>query len=94
MTPIEFDAVLQRAEGQDAAWFEVPVDVRATFGRARPRIIVTVNGYTFQTTVASYGGRSLIGVNKAHRRAAGIVPGQKLHVTIARAEAGDAILER
>jgi hypothetical protein len=62
---------------------EVPFDVREAFGKARPPILVTVDGYTFPSTIAVYGGKSFIGVRKSHRAAAGIVPGQTVSIAIA-----------
>jgi hypothetical protein len=62
---------------------EVPFDVKAVFGKARPPIVVTVAGYTFPSTVAVYGGKPFIGVRRSHRAAAGLKPGQSVSITIA-----------
>lgn len=62
---------------------ELPFDVKATFGKARPPVKVTVNGYTFPTTVAVYGGCSYVGIRKSHREAAGIEIGQTVDVAVA-----------
>ena len=51
-----FETVLQRPEGEATTTFiEIPLDVRAVFGRARPPVTVTMNGYTYRSTVAVYG---------------------------------------
>ena len=43
---------------------------------------VTIGGFTFQTTVAVYGGRAIIGVNKANREAAGVEAGERVPVEV------------
>jgi hypothetical protein len=45
--------------------------------------VVTLNGYTYRTTVAVYGGRSYLGLRREVREAAGVSPGQRLTVTLA-----------
>jgi hypothetical protein len=62
---------------------EVPFDVREAFGRARAPVLVTVNGHTFRTTVAVYGGTYYVGFNRQVREAAGIGPGDRLELEIA-----------
>lgn len=51
---------------------EVPFDVRAEFGRARPPVVVTINGYTYRSTISVYGGKYYIPVRKSNREAAGL----------------------
>jgi hypothetical protein len=71
------------APGGENFLVEVPFDVREAFGKARPPILITVEGYTFPSTIAVYGGKSFIGIRKSHRAAAGLVPGQTVSITIA-----------
>ena len=61
---------------------EIPFDVKATYGSARPKVSVTVNGVTLRTTVAVYGGKSYIGFRKEVRDAAGLEMGKTIAVTI------------
>jgi hypothetical protein len=51
---------------------ELPFDPKDAFGRARAPVRVTINGFTFRTTVAVYGGVPLIGLNKENRAGAGV----------------------
>ncbi len=44
------------AEDPGSLFFEVPFDVKAEYGRARPPVLVSINGYSFRTTIAVYGG--------------------------------------
>ena len=67
----------------NGALFEIPFDVKATFGKARAPVLCTLNGKTsWRTTVAVYGGKSLIGVRKELRDAAGLKAGDSVKVTL------------
>lgn len=61
----------------------LPFDVRAEFGRARPPVKVSLNGYTYRSTVSVYGGKYFIPVRKSNQEAAGIVPGDTVRASIA-----------
>ena len=61
----------------------LPFDVRAEFGRARPPVKVSINGYTYRSTVSVYGGQYFIPVRKSNREAAGIETGDAVKVKIA-----------
>jgi hypothetical protein len=74
-------------EGRGAgALVEVPLDVRALFGQARPPVRATVNGHTFRSTVAVYGGKYYLGFNRDVRAAAGIEIGDVLTIDLERDE--------
>jgi hypothetical protein len=53
-------------------------------GGKRPRVLVTINGHTWSTRVATVRGRSLIGLSHANRRAANVVTGDvaEVHVEV------------
>lgn len=52
-------------------------------GPKTPAVTVTVNGrYTFAGRVGRMGGENLVGLNKAHRTAAGVEPGDVVDVVI------------
>jgi hypothetical protein len=50
--------------------------------RARPKLLVKVNGVELRTTVAVYGGRSYVGFRKEVRDAAGIAIGERIRVEV------------
>ena len=52
----------------------------------RPPVLVTVNGYDYRSTVAVMGGRYMIGVSAAIRRATGLKGGDPIRVTLAVAD--------
>ena len=61
---------------------ELPFDVKAEFGKARPPLIATINAYSFRTTPAVYGGKSYIGVRRSHREAGGLEIGTMVDVKL------------
>jgi hypothetical protein len=68
---------LLEQNGKTAVGFAVPEDVVAALGKGkRPPVRVTINGYTYRSTVAPMGGRYLIGVSAENRAAAGVAGGQ------------------
>jgi hypothetical protein len=66
---------------------EMPFDVRAEYGQARPPVRGTVNGHPFRTTVAVYGGKSYIGFRREIRESAGIAPGDTVEIQLERDDA-------
>jgi len=72
MTTHRFETVLQAEDG--GVFFEVPLDVPAVFGKARAPVRGTINGQPFRSTVAVYGGRSYLPVNRPCARPPGSRP--------------------
>jgi hypothetical protein len=69
-------------EGRTATYFEVPLDVPAIFGRARPPVRVTIGGHTYRSTIAVYGGRYFLPLNRQNREAAGVTAGERISVEL------------
>lgn len=80
-----FQAVLRREES-GGHLVEVPLDVPAVFGEARPRVRGTVNGHPFSTRISKYGGVYYLGFNREVRDAAGIREGDRLEIELERDE--------
>jgi hypothetical protein len=76
-----FTAILG-GEAGDSPTVELPFDAKERFGRVRAPVQGLVNGTPFQTTVAVYGGRQLIGFRKELRDAAGIAIGDTVTVEL------------
>lgn len=79
--PERFDTTLQ-VEGRTATFFEVPLDVPAIFGRARPPVRVTIRDHTYRSTIAVYGGRYFLPLNRQNREAAGVAAGERVAVEL------------
>jgi hypothetical protein len=75
-----FDAIYGESERGPA--IEVPLNVRQVFGKARPPVKARVNGHEFRTTVAVYGGKYWLGLNKQARGATGVAPGDRVTVEL------------
>lgn len=79
--PERFQTTLQ-VEGRTATFFEVPLDVPAAFGRARPPVRVTIGGHTYRSTIAVYGGRYFVPLSRQNREAAGVAAGDEVTVEL------------
>ena len=68
---------LLEQNGKTAVGFAIPEEVVLALGKGkRPPVRVTINGYTYRSTVAPMGGRYLVGVSAENRGAAGVAGGQ------------------
>ncbi len=69
--------------GKTTTGIEVPEEVVESLGAGRrPPVRVTINGYTYRTTVAVMGGVSMVGVNAENRAATGAAGGDEVDVEI------------
>ena len=69
--------------GKTATGIEIPEEiVTALGGGRRPAITVTINGFTYRSTVAVMGGVYMVGVAAEHRAAAGIEAGEEIDVDL------------
>src|SRR4051794_12652481 len=57
-------------------------DPRAVFGKVRAPVTVTLNGYTYKSTIAAMGGPPCIPLRKSHREAAGLEGSETLEVRL------------
>lgn len=60
----------------------VPFDPKAVFGKVRAPVKVTINGYTYRSTIAAMGGPPFIPLRKSHRDAAGLADGGTVTVRL------------
>ena len=81
-----FDAVIREARG-GGAFVEVPFDVKAEYGSARPKVLATFDGEVYRGTIASMGGVAMIGMLKDIRAKLKKDIGDRVRVTV---EADDA----
>jgi hypothetical protein len=70
---------------RDGSMCFIPVsfDPKAVFGQVRAPVCVTLNGYTYRSTIAAMGGTVCIPLRKSNREAAGLEGGETLDVAIA-----------
>lgn len=78
-----FNTTLRGVEGRSVTGIEVPPEVIAALGGGkRPKVVVTVNGFTYRSTVGVMGGKSLIGVIAEQRGQSGLKAGDPIEVTL------------
>ena len=80
MTSKTFTATIVR----DGAICFIPLtfDPKAVFGKVRAPVKVTLNGYTYRSTIAAMGGPPCIPLRKSNREAAGVEGGETLQVRL------------
>jgi hypothetical protein len=69
---------------RDGAMCFIPVtfDPRPIFEKVRAPVRVTLNGYTYRSTIASMGDGPCIPLRRSNREAAGLEGGETLNVTV------------
>ena len=65
-----------------ACFIPLDFDPKPVFGKVRAPVKVTLNGYTYRSTIASMGGQVCIPLRKSNREAAGLEGGETLDVTL------------
>jgi Domain of unknown function (DUF1905) len=67
---------------RDGSLCLIPVtfDPKPVFGKVRAPVKVTLNGYTYRSTIASMGGGPCLPLGRSHREAAGLEGGETLMV--------------
>lgn len=78
-----FTTTVRQATDMSATGIVVPPEAVAALGPGkRPPVKVTVNGYTYRSTVAVMSGKFMLPLAKVHREAAGVKGGDTLKVTL------------
>ena len=57
-------------------------DPKAVFGKVRAPVKVTLNGYTYRSTIAAIGGPPCIPLRRSNREAAGLEGGETIEVRL------------
>ncbi len=79
---MKFRTTLQRF-GVNNTGIEVPEEVLTALGRGRRvKVVATVNGYTYRTSVAPAYGKILMPFSSEHRKASGLVGGDEIEVEL------------
>lgn len=79
----EFDAEIKKNPDMDAAYVEIPFDVKATFGKARVPVHATFDSEAYNGQLVKMGTPChIIGIRKDIRAKIGKQPGDTVHVTL------------
>jgi Bacteriocin-protection, YdeI or OmpD-Associated/Domain of unknown function (DUF1905) len=69
--------------GKTATGIQVPDEVVEALGSGkRPAVTVTLNGYSYRSTVASMGGVFMVSLSAEHRAGAGVAGGDEVEVDL------------
>ena len=83
----EFDAVILKNPDMDAAYVEIPFDVREAFGKGRVAVHATFDGAAYDGQLVRMGTPChIIGLRKDIRARIGKQPGDSVRVTIRESE--------
>ncbi len=70
--------------GKTATGIPVPEEVVLGLGRGkRVPVTVTIDGYTYRSTIAPYNGLYMLPLSAEHRAGAGVTAGQEVEVVLA-----------
>ncbi|MCW3490664.1 DUF1905 domain-containing protein [Dethiobacter alkaliphilus] len=79
----EFVAVIKKVPDMDAAYIEIPFDVKAEFGKGRVAVHATFDGEPYDgSLVRMKTPCHIIGIRKDIRAKIGKQPGDKIMVTL------------
>jgi hypothetical protein len=67
---------------QSMCYIPVTFDPKPVFGKTRAPVKVTLNGYTYRSTVSTIGGPPCIPLRKSNREAAGLEGGETITVRL------------
>ena len=77
----KFVTKIQRSKTKNVAGIVLPPEIVEGLGSGkRPPVKVTLNGYTYRSTVATMGGGFMIGLSAENRQAAGLNGDEELEV--------------
>jgi Domain of unknown function (DUF1905) len=74
-----FETVVETED--EGVFVQIPAD--SEFAQARLPVTVTINGQSWESTVAGYGGRFYLPLRRGIRQLIGIEPGDTVTVTLA-----------
>ena len=79
---MRFHTVILQSD-KTATGIQVPEEVVTSLGAGkRPKVSVTINGYTYRSSIAPMGGVFMVGVSADVRKAAGVAGGDTVDVDI------------
>ena len=79
---LEFDAVILQNKDMDAAYVEVPFDIKAMFGKGRLLVHATFDGMPYDGQIVKMGTPCyIIGIRKDIRKKIGKSFSDTVHVT-------------
>ena len=92
MPPVSFSTIVQ-PDPDGVLVIEVPAHVMAALSeKKRIPVNVTLNGISYRSTIAVYGGKFYVPARKEIREAAKLAAGKRAHVTLEADTAGRTVM--
>ncbi|MGB3028276.1 YdeI/OmpD-associated family protein [Paradevosia shaoguanensis] len=79
---MKFTTTLLSTGGNTAGIEITPEALAALGGGKRPAVVVTINGFTYRTSIGSMNGKSLVPVSAERRRESGTAAGDTIEVEL------------
>lgn len=78
-----FTTTILQEEGMNATGIRVPDEAIAVLNSGkRPKVVITLKGYSYRSTVAAYKDAYMLPLAQEHRTAAGVKAGDEVEVTL------------
>ncbi len=78
-----FTTTVLKDDKVNATGLRIPAEAVAALGKGKkPPVKVSLNSYTYRSTIAAYGDVFMLPVSAEHRAAAGVKAGDQVEVTI------------
>lgn len=83
MNEARYKTRIVAGQSKNVAGIEIPPEIIEALGSGqRPRVRITVNGYSYVSTVAKMAGTFMIGLSQEHRKASGLAGGDQVDVRL------------
>src|SRR5215467_10061005 len=79
----KFQCKIGTAGSQSLTFISIPFDVKKVFGKARVPVKLTINEFTYRTTICVMGGKYCVPLRKSNREAAGVKAGDVVEISVA-----------
>src|SRR5215471_4647936 len=79
---LKFRCKIDTAGAESLTFICIPFDVKEVFGKARVPVKLTINDFTYRTTICVMGGKYCVPLRKSNREGAGVKAGDTVHVTV------------
>ena len=78
----KFQCKIDTAGSEAATFICIPFDVKRVFGKARVPVKLTINDFTYRTTICVMGGKYCVPLRKSNREGAGVKAGDVVQVSV------------
>lgn len=81
---MKFRTIIDQPEARNVTGIIVPPEIVEGLGKGkRPPVKVTINGYTYRSTIAVMGGRFMLPLSLENRVPAGVTAGDEVEIDLA-----------